>query len=180
VLVESCYGCHSPKAEKGVKGGLALDTKDGLLKGGDTGPALVPGEPEKSLLIKAVRYHDENLQMPPKGKRLPESQVEALVAWVKMGAPDPRTGQTALADPKSLASKHWAFQPVREPSVPAVKNKKLVQTPVDAFLLARLESKGLKFSPRADSGGDGGVRGGQFPGRFCEGGGSPAGFTALR
>lgn len=150
VLVENCYSCHSPKAEKGIKGGLALDTKEGLLKGGDTGPGLVPGDPDKSLIIKAVRYHDENLQMPPKGKRLPELQVEALVAWVKMGAPDPRTGQTALADPKALAAKHWAFQPVREPAVPAVKNKKLVQTPVDAFLLSRLESKGLKFSPRAD------------------------------
>ncbi len=150
VLVESCYGCHSPKAEKGIKGGLVLDTKDGLLKGGDTGPALIPGDPEKSLLIKAVRYHDENLQMPPKGKRLPEAQVEALVAWVKMGAPDPRTGQANLVDPKALASKHWAFQPVREPALPAVKNKKMVQTPVDAFLLSRLEAKGLKLSSRAD------------------------------
>ncbi len=150
VLVESCYGCHSVGAEKGIKGGLALDTRDALLKGGDSGPALVPGDPEKSLLIKAVRYHDENLQMPPKGKRLPESQVEALVAWVKMGAPDPRTGQTKAVDPKALAAKHWAFQPVREPTSPAVKNKKQVRTPVDNFLLARLESKGLKLSPTAD------------------------------
>lgn len=150
VLVESCYGCHSPKAEKGIKGGLALDTKDGLLKGGDTGPALVPGDPEKSLLIKAVRYHDENLQMPPKGKRLPEAQVEALAAWIKMGAPDPRTGQAGATDTMALSARHWAFQPVREPALPAVKNKKQVQTPVDAFLLARLEPKGLKFSPRAD------------------------------
>ena len=68
VLVDHCYNCHSPGAEKGVKGGLLLDTRDGLLKGGDNGPGIVAGDPEKSLLIKAIRYHDENLQMPPKGK----------------------------------------------------------------------------------------------------------------
>ncbi len=150
VLVESCYGCHSPKAEKGIKGGLSLDTREGLLKGGDSGPAILPGDAEKSLLVKAVRYHDENLQMPPKGKRLPESQVDDLVAWVKMGAPDPRTGQGNANDPKLQSARHWAFQPVREPAPPVVKQKKLVQTPVDGFLLARLEEKGLKYSPRAD------------------------------
>lgn len=150
VLVDSCYSCHSPQAEKGIKGGLALDTKEGLLKGGDNGPSIVAGDPDKSLLIKAVRYHDENLQMPPKGKKLPDEQIEALVAWVKMGAPDPRTGPSTLKDPKELAAKHWAFQRVKQPDVPKVRAKKLVQSPVDAFLLARLEGKDLTFSPRAD------------------------------
>ena len=150
LLVESCYSCHSAQAEKGIKGGLVLDTRDGLLKGGDTGPAIVVGDPEKSLLIKAVRYHDENLQMPPKGKKLSDPQIDALVAWVKMGAPDPRTGQSAAKDPKREAAKHWAFQPVKEPAVPPVRSKKLVQNPIDSFLLSKLEAKGLSLSPRAD------------------------------
>ncbi len=150
VLVESCYGCHSPQAEKGIKGGLSLDTRDGLLKGGDTGPAIMVGDPEKSLLIKAVRYHDENLQMPPKGKKLSDLQIESLVAWVKMGAPDPRTGVTQNSKPKTQAAKHWAFQPVKEQPVPVVRNKKQVQSPVDQFLLSKLEAKVLSLSPRAE------------------------------
>src|SRR5688572_19678863 len=99
VFVENCYKCHSAEAEK-VKGGLLLDTRDGLLKGGDTGPALLPGDPERSLLIKAVRYTDENLQMPPKGKKLGPEQIAGLEAWVKMGAPDPRTGKPETRNPK--------------------------------------------------------------------------------
>ena len=150
VLVEHCYNCHSPGAEKGVKGGLLLDTRDGLLKGGDNGPAIVAGDPEKSLLIKAVRYHDENLQMPPKGKKLSETQIEDLVAWVKMGAPDPRTEAVQGAKSKVQGRDHWAFKPVKEPLPPTIKNRKLVQSPVDQFLLAKLEAKGLSLSPRAD------------------------------
>src|SRR5438876_8860500 len=114
IFVEHCYQCHSKDAEK-VKGGLLLDTREGLLKGGDTGPALVAGDPEKSLLIKAVRYTDENLQMPPKGKKLSPEQIADLETWVKIGAPDPRVGKTnESASPEAIASKaraHWAFQP---------------------------------------------------------------------
>ena len=87
VLADNCYKCHSTQAEK-VKGGLLLDSRDGLLKGGDTGVAIVPGNPEASLLIKAVRYTDPDLQM-PKNKKLDDDQIADLVAWVKMGAPDP-------------------------------------------------------------------------------------------
>ena len=89
VLVENCYPCHSSGSEK-IKGGLLLDTREGLLKGGDSGPAIVPGDPEASLLIKAVRYADKDLQMPPKDKRLAAGQIADLVAWIKLGAPDPR------------------------------------------------------------------------------------------
>src|SRR4030095_7564458 len=113
VLIDNCYGCHSAGAEK-LKGGLYLDTRAGLLKGGDTGPGIVPGNPEKSLLIRAVRYTDKDLKMPPKDKKLSDEQIEHLEAWVKLGAPDPRTGQAAkpaMAQPR----KHWAFQPVQEP-----------------------------------------------------------------
>src|SRR6266511_1301985 len=91
LLVEHCYKCHSAQAEK-LKGGLLLDTRDGVLKGGDTGPALLPGDPDKSLLIKAVRYTDPDLQMPPakSGGKLSDEQIHHFEAWVKMGAPDPR------------------------------------------------------------------------------------------
>lgn len=111
VLVENCYKCHSAEAEKGVKGGLRLDTREGLLKGGDNGPAIMAGNPDKSLLIKAVRYSDENLQMPPKGKKLAEEQIEHLIAWVKMGAPDPRTAEAQSS--KFKAQKHIRL---REPN----------------------------------------------------------------
>src|SRR5436190_6845451 len=116
VLAENCYKCHSQQAEK-VKGGLLLDTREGVLKGGDTGPAILPGEPEKSLLIKAIRYGDENLQMPPKGKKLAPDQIEALEAWVKMGAPSPVAGP-ADSRAETIAAKartHWAFQPIHQP-----------------------------------------------------------------
>src|SRR5262249_47360981 len=104
----------------------------------------------KSLFIKAVRYTDENLQMPPKGKRLSDEQVAALEAWVKMGAPDPRTGKPETQNSKLRTEQHWAFQPIQQPAVPTVKNKRWVRSPVDAFILAKLEEKGLAPSPRAD------------------------------
>ncbi len=151
VLVEHCYKCHSAQAEK-LKGGLLLDTRDGVLKGGDTGPALLPGDPDKSLLIKAVRYTDPDLQMPPakSGGKLSDEQIHHFEAWVKMGAPDPRTGKSEIRNPKSEIASHWAFQPVRRPPLPAVKHAKLIQTPVDNFILSKLEAKGLTLSPRAD------------------------------
>jgi hypothetical protein len=149
LLVENCYKCHSAGAEK-IKGGFLLDTREGMLKGGDTGPAIVPGEPEKSLLIKAVRYTDDNLQMPPKNQKLAAGQIADLEAWIKMGAPDPRTlVSTAKANTNS-ASKHWAFQAIKQPALPAVKNKGWIQTPVDAFILAKLEEKKIRPSPPAD------------------------------
>ena len=89
ILADRCYKCHSTLAEK-IKGGLQLDSREALLKGGDTGKAIVPGDPEASLLIKAVRYTDPDLQM-PKDKKLDDDQIADLVAWVKMGAPDPRS-----------------------------------------------------------------------------------------
>ncbi len=152
ILVDDCYKCHSAQSEK-VKGGLLLDTRDGLLKGGDTGPAIVPGDAEKSLLIKAVRYTDDKLQMPPKEKKLSPEKIAALEEWVKMGAPDPRTNQTVAAKIDTIAEKartHWAYQPVTEPPVPAVKNKRFIQTPLDNFVLAKLEAANLKPSPPAD------------------------------
>lgn len=157
LLVDNCYKCHSATSEK-VKGGLLLDTRDGLLKGGDTGPAVVPGDPEKSLLIKAVRYGDPDLQMPPKDKKLSDSQIADLVAWVKMGAPDPRVAPVQSSNapaPKApydfaAARRQWAFHTPADPAIPMVKNKKWSKSPIDHFILARLEEKNLKPAPPAD------------------------------
>src|SRR5688572_23786604 len=120
VLIERCYECHSTSAKK-LKGGLLLDSKAGWSRGGDSGPALVPGDAGKSLLIKAVRWADEDTQMPPKNK-LPEAEIAVLVEWVKMGAPDPR--EDAVSTPISNSSQpsplsrtnHWAYQPVNSRS----------------------------------------------------------------
>ena len=153
IFADNCYKCHSQKAEK-IKGGLLLDTRDGLLKGGDTGPAIVPGDVEKSLLIKAVRYTDDDLKMPPKDKKLSSGQIADLEAWVKMGAPDPRIVKAnALGNVEAIrekAGRHWAFQPIEKPRIPSVKNSRWAQTPLDSFVLAKLEANKMKPSPRAD------------------------------
>lgn len=154
ILVDSCYSCHAKDSEKGAKGGLFVDTRDGLLKGGDSGPSVVPGDPDKSLIIQAIRYTDENLQMPPKNKKLSAEQIADLEAWVKMGAPDPRTGASLagmppLSDPEKVKS-HWAFQAVQSPTPPPVKNKRWVKSPIDNFILAELEKHRMTPSRQAD------------------------------
>jgi mono/diheme cytochrome c family protein len=151
VFAEHCYTCHSDKAEK-VKGGLRLDTREALLKGGDSGPVIVPGNPDASLMIKAVRYEDKDLQMPPKNKKLSGEQIAALEDWVKMGAPDPRAAARPppLTDIGAARARHWAFQPVKNPVPPPVKKKRWVQTPIDNFVLAKLEQKHLHPAPPAD------------------------------
>ncbi|HEX8913155.1 MAG TPA: PSD1 and planctomycete cytochrome C domain-containing protein [Humisphaera sp.] len=153
VLAAKCYECHS--VEKGKsKGSLVLDSREGWQKGGDTGPAVVPGDPDKSLLVKAISYADPDLQMPPKGQKLSAAEIADLTAWVKMGAPDPRTsGAGKLTGLTQKAREHWAFQPVKEPPVPQVKAgtapPNWVRTPVDAFVLAKLQAAGMKPSPAA-------------------------------
>ena len=153
VLIKRCYDCHS--TEKKTKGGLALDTRAGWQHGGDNGPAIVPGDLTKSLVIKAVRYLDKDFAMPPKS-RLPADEVAILEEWVKRGAPDPRTDDTAkAAKPKrsidlEAGRKFWAFQPVANPTAPAVKDSFWPKDPVDRFLLAKIEAKGLKPASDAD------------------------------
>ena len=155
VLAERCYKCHSVASGKS-KGGLLLDTKDGLLKGGDNGPAIVPRDPGKSRLIEAVRYGNPDLQMPPpkdKGQRLDERQVADLVAWVKSGAPDPRVAAVVASNGGydfAAARRQWAFHPPVEPAVPEVRQKDWVKGEIDRFILAKLEEKGLKPAPAAD------------------------------
>jgi len=148
VLADKCYKCHSTYAEK-VKGGLLLDTRDGLLKGGESGKAIVPGDPEASLLVKAIRYTDPDLQM-PKDKKLADDEIANLVAWVKMGAPDPRT---ATADQRKWTddkTNHWAWQPVKRMAIPEVSNPEWCQTPVDNFILKKLDDNNLKPNPPTD------------------------------
>jgi hypothetical protein len=150
VLVQHCHECHAADAKK-VRGGLLLDTRDGIRKGGDTGPAVVPGRIDKSLLIRALRYRDE-LKMPPKGK-LPDAIIADFEKWVAMGAPDPRDkAATAKPGPYDYdeARKHWAYQPIRNPSQPAVRLTSWSASPIDVFVLAKLEANGLTPSPPAD------------------------------
>ena len=153
VLIKRCYDCHS--TEKKTKGGLALDTRAGWQHGGDNGPAIVPGDLTKSLVIKAVRYLDKDFAMPPKS-RLPADEVAILEEWVKRGAPDPRTDDAAkAAKPKrsidlEAGRKFWAFQPVANPTAPAVKDSVWPKDTVDRFLLAKIEAKGLKPAGDAD------------------------------
>ncbi len=149
VLIEHCYPCHSQDAEK-LKGGLRVDSRAGLLQGGDNGPAIVPGDPDGSRLIKAVRYTDEDFKMPPKNKKLSDQQIADLETWVKLGAPDPRDGKVLVTINRQSAQQHWAFQPVGQPAVPAARNRAWVKTPIDAFILAKLEANKLKPAPVAD------------------------------
>ena len=153
LLTEHCFKCHSHSAAK-IKAGLLLDSRDGVLHGGSSGPAIVPGKPDDSLLIQAIRYTDADLKMPPEdhGGQLSATEVAALTEWVRRGAPDPRlTEAIAGAHDYGPASRdHWSFQPLKKPAVPAVKNKSWIQSPIDNFVLAHLESAGLAPSPAAD------------------------------
>ena len=151
IFVKNCYQCHSSLARK-LKGGFSLEYKESLLQGGDSGPAVVPGNPNASLLIKAVRYGDPDLKMPPNGNRLSDQQVADLVTWVQMGCPDTRL--IAKASSTTVWSKdrrdHWAFKPIKKQTPPEVQDTNWISTPVDNFILARLEKEGMKPNPPAD------------------------------
>ncbi len=153
LLSDNCYQCHSHQADR-VKGKLMLDSRDGLLLGGSSGPALVPGKPDDSLLIQAVRYTDADLQMPPPdhGGRLTADQVADLTEWVRRGAPDPRVPLMASNGQAygGVGKAHWAFQPVKKPAVPTVTDASWCQSPIDNFVLAKLEASGLHPNPAAD------------------------------
>ncbi len=144
-LVKHCYSCHSAEAKK-LKGSLALDTREGVLKGGVSGRTIVPRKPEESLLIEAVRGKGPFPQMPPNAK-LNQEAIADLEAWVKMGAPDPRDGGTgAKKIDFERAKEFWSFKPVVRPEVP----KHNLSNPLDNFIQAQLEAKGLKPAPPTD------------------------------
>jgi uncharacterized protein DUF1549/uncharacterized protein DUF1553/cytochrome c len=152
VLADKCYKCHSEKAEK-IRGGLLLDTRAGARRGGDDGPAVVPGDLDQSLLIQAIRYTNEDTAMPPKknGGKLPDDVIKDFEAWVKMGAPDPREGAAKVVKKydTSEAKNWWAFQqPTKQPA-PQPHDAAWAKTDIDRFLLAAMEAKGIK--PVADA-----------------------------
>ncbi len=155
VLVEKCYGCHSANAKR-LHGGLYLDSKAGLLAGGDGGPVVVPGDPAASRLITALRYDDAEFQMPPAGK-LPSAVVADFVRWIELGVPDPRSGpagaaprDTAEALDLESARQFWAFRAHRASDPPAVRAETWCRSPIDRFVIARLEEAGLAPAPEAD------------------------------
>jgi len=143
VLKKECFGCHSAQSKE-LKGGLRLDTKPGVLAGGDTGPAVIAGKADKSLLIQALR-HEGGLAMPPDKPQLSAETIADFVKWVEMGAPDPRQHTAPQVDPR----RHWSFQPVRRVHPPSVKDKAWTQSPVDHFILARLEARDWSPAPAA-------------------------------
>jgi mono/diheme cytochrome c family protein len=140
LLKQRCYECHSH--EKKMKGGLTLDSKSGWEQGGDSGPAIVVGKPEESLLIKMVRWSDEEHQMPPKEK-LPSAEIALLEEWVKRGAPDPRV----MMKKRPTEADWWSLKPLAMPKVPEVAG---VQHPVDRFIRTRLAERKITPSPTAD------------------------------
>ena len=144
LLSKHCYACHS-SASKPIMGGLNLDQEDSFRKGGPRGALIEPGDPESSLLIKVVQHQDEKLKMPPTGK-LSETDLANLAQWVRMGAP------WGVSDPGKQPSGtgFWAFQPPSDPPLPQLENKTWAKSPVDRYILAALEAKGLQPAPPAD------------------------------
>ena len=140
LLKQRCFECHSH--EKKMKGGLTLDSKSGWEQGGDSGPTLVAGKPEESLLIKMVRWSDDEHQMPPKEK-LPSAEIAMLEEWVKRGAPDPRV----MVKKRPTESDWWSLKPLVVPKMPEIVG---VQHPVDRFIRARLAERKITPSPEAD------------------------------
>ena len=142
VLVKHCYECHSAESGKS-KGGLMLDTKQATLDGGDTGPAIVPGDPAKSLLLTAIKHTDPDLEMPPKEAKLSQTVISDIETWIKSGAPDPRVSAAKVAarPPVDIESgrKFWSYQ----------RPKKALGS-IDDFVRAKLEENGLKPAPEAE------------------------------
>ncbi|MDO8540040.1 MAG: DUF1553 domain-containing protein [Opitutaceae bacterium] len=155
ILRENCHKCHSHAAEK-IKGGLLLDSMAAALEGGDSGTVIVPGHPEKSLLIEAIRYTNEDLQMPPKDKKLSAEDIATLTEWVRQGAPWP--AEPEIAGPLKARRKGggitaedrqwWAFQPLAKVTPPPAHGWAVNE--IDRFILARLRAEGLEPAPRAE------------------------------
>lgn len=149
LFVENCYKCHSIEGER-IRGGLRLDSLEGMLSGGDSGPALIPGDPEKSRLIIAVRHTDPDLQMPK--DKLSAEKIKLLEEWVRIGAPYPaaKMESTPLAARMEVPTNFWAVRPVRMPPQAAVQNRSWVKEPLDRYVLAKLEANNLSPAPPAD------------------------------
>jgi len=153
VLAEHCYECHSAGATE-VKAGLRLDTRAGWKAGGESGPAIEPGDPDASLLIRAIRGTESDFRMPPPdhGAKLPEEAIGDLVQWVRMGAPDPRdSSEVAGGEAKATdGADHWAFQSPEKPSPPEVEDAAWPLNPVDRFIRAEQEERDFDPNDMAD------------------------------
>ena len=153
LLVERCYKCHSA-GRKAPKAELFLDTRQGVLEGGESGAAMVPGKPSMSLIVEAIRYENPDLQMPPK-KKLSSAEIAVIEKWVEMGAPDPRTGEKAASEDEDAfdvlerKKAHWSWRPVNKQKVPAVRNAAWPRSGLDRFVLAELEKAGIDPNPDA-------------------------------
>ena len=145
-LRKHCYACHSAEAKQ-IESGLRLDQREGARRGGDLGPAVVPGKPAESLLIQALR-HENGLEMPPKQPKLPAETIGHFVRWIELGAPDPREGAAPSAEtwPESVRQ-HWAFQPLRKRALPEITNNG--NGPIDAIIRDRLAKENLQHAPAA-------------------------------
>jgi hypothetical protein len=152
VLVDNCYNCHS--ANTNSRGGLRVDDRNGLVHGGGRGPAVVPGHPEKSLLVQAIRHTHAEVKMPPE-KHLSNQQIADLTHWIKDGAVwskvriPPSLGRPPAQYAK-LRQEHWAWQPLRAPKTPEVQDASWPRDPIDRFILAKLEAKRLHVVDDAD------------------------------
>jgi len=152
-LIESCLECHSEASGK-RKGGLWLDRRAGWAEGGDNGPTIVPGEPDKSLFMRAVRYHEPDWEMPPE-RKLPDATIAKFEEWIRRGAPDPRTGAVApRPEDKGIdleaGRKFWSYRPITDPVIPAVQDPAWPKSDIDRFILAKLEATGLRPATEAD------------------------------
>ncbi len=149
VFVNKCYKCHSDSADE-LKGGLRLDTREGALAGGDSGPAIVPNDTAKSLIVAAVRY--VGLEMPPDTK-LSDEEIENIERWIRMGAPDPRDGPAGAAKKKidpMKAREFWSLKPIVDPSLPKIDNTSWPLNSVDYFILSKLEQASLQPADETD------------------------------
>jgi mono/diheme cytochrome c family protein len=145
-LKKHCYQCHSADAKR-IESGLRLDDREAARRGGDLGPAVVPGKPAESLLIQALR-HENGLEMPPNQPPLPAESIAHFARWIELGAPDPREGSPARADSwPAEARGHWAFQPLRKPAIPAIQSHG--NNSIDAFIRDRLAKENVQPAPEA-------------------------------
>ena len=147
ILIKNCLGCHNPSDPKGA---LDLSQKQAMLKGGDSGPAAVPGKPDESYLIERVT----DGSMPPEGKanRLTKNEIDTLARWIKSGISWPKSrvlSSLELTTDKRAGVDWWSLQPVTQPAVPRVKNFVWLETPIDAFVLSTLEERGIQPAPPA-------------------------------
>ena len=153
LLSQHCVECHGTKEQSGE---LRLDSSIAITKGGSSGPIVIPGEPDKSQLVKAIRYADPNLEMPPKGK-LSNSEIATLEEWVRSGAYWPKGKETDSAEPlppakriEEIRESHWSYRPIESIDPPTVKDSNWPKQPIDNFILSALESKGIAPNKTAD------------------------------